>query len=48
MQNFRPKQRIARKKYGHSKMYAVGLQGLEHLWDNENMFETGAVRASEG
>ena len=25
----------------------VLLQWLEHLWDQENMFETGVVRASE-
>ena len=23
------------------------LQWLEHLWDHENMFETGVVRANE-
>ena len=28
--------------------YTVELQWLEHLWDHENMFETGVVRASEG
>ena len=26
----------------------VGLQWLEHLWDYENLFETGEVRDSEG
>ena len=26
----------------------VELQWLEHLWDNENLFETGVVRANEG
>ena len=25
----------------------VELQWLEHLWNHENMFETGAVRANE-
>ena len=27
--------------------YTVELQWLEHLWDHENMFETGVVRANE-
>ena len=26
----------------------VELRWLEHLWDHENMFETGVVRANEG
>ena len=26
---------------------AVEFQWLEHLWDYENMFETGVVRANE-
>ena len=26
----------------------VNLQWLEHLWDHENEFETGVVRAKEG
>ena len=26
----------------------VKLQWLEHLWDYENYFETGVVRANEG
>ena len=26
----------------------VELQWLEHLWDHENYFETGVVRANEG
>ena len=26
----------------------VELQWLEHLWNPENMFETGVVRANEG
>ena len=26
----------------------VELQWLEHLWDHENMFETGVIRANEG
>ena len=25
----------------------VEVQWLEHLWNHENMFETGVVRASE-
>ena len=29
------------------KPYTAELQWLEHLWDQENMFETGVVRASE-
>ena len=31
----------------HIQLYTVELQWLEHLWDQENMFETGVVRASE-
>ena len=27
--------------------YTVELQWLEHLWDQENMFETGVVQANE-
>ena len=27
--------------------YTVELQWLEHLWNHENMFETGVVRAKE-
>ena len=27
--------------------YTVELQWLEHLWDHENMFEAGVVRANE-
>ena len=27
--------------------YTVELQWLEHLWDHENMFEKGVVRANE-
>ena len=29
-------------------IYTVELQWLEHLWDHENLFETGVVRANEG
>ena len=29
-------------------LYTVELQWLEHLWDYENLFETGVVRAIEG
>ena len=28
-------------------LITVELQSLEHLWDHENIFETGIVRASE-
>ena len=28
-------------------LYTVELQWLEHLWNDENMFETGVVRAIE-
>ena len=27
--------------------YTVELQWLEHLWNHDNMFETGVVRANE-
>ena len=27
--------------------YTVELQWLKHLWNKENMFETGVVQASE-
>ena len=27
--------------------YSVELQWLEHLWNHENMFETGVIRANE-
>ena len=27
--------------------YTVELQWLEHLWNHENVFEKGAVRANE-
>ena len=36
------------KKIGTPKTDTVELQWLEHLWDYENMFETGVVRAIEG
>ena len=29
------------------KTHTVELQWLKHLWNHENMFETGAVRANE-
>ena len=29
------------------RKYIVELQWLEHLWDHENMFETGVVQANE-
>ena len=31
-----------------NKLTAMELQWLKHLWDHENLFETGVVRASEG
>ena len=31
----------------HRLQHTVELQWLEHLWDQENMFETGVVRANE-
>ena len=30
------------------RISTVELQWLEHLWDYENVFETGVVRANEG
>ena len=30
-----------------SQPYTVELQWLEHLWNHDNMFETGVVRANE-
>ena len=30
-----------------SQQYIVELQWLEQLWNHENMFETGVVRANE-
>ena len=30
------------------KAITVELQWLEHLWDYENLFETGVVRAIDG
>ena len=30
------------------KIYTLELKWLEHLWDHENQFETGVVRANEG
>ena len=29
-------------------IFTVKRQWLEHLWDDENQFETGIVRANEG
>ena len=29
------------------EIITVELQWLEHLWNHENMFETGVVRANE-
>ena len=31
-----------------NQQITVELQWLEHLWDHENLFETGVVRANEG
>ena len=28
-------------------MHTVELQGLKHLWNHENLFKTGVVRANE-
>ena len=37
--------------HGHKttqqQQHTVELQWLEHLWDHENMFKTGVVRANE-
>ena len=35
------------RKLRFSATDTVELQWLEHLWDHENMFETGVVRANE-
>ena len=36
------------KKFGkHTVVYTVELKWLEHLWDHENLFETGVVRVNE-
>ena len=32
--------------YFSLSVYTVVLQWLEHLWDHENMFQTGVVRAT--
>ena len=34
-----------RPKWNRKNTNTVELQWLEHLWDHENMFETGVVRA---
>ena len=34
-------------KVFYVKQNTVELQWVEHLWDYENMFETGVVRANE-
>ena len=31
-----------------TEISTVEFQWLEHLWDHENWFETGVVRANEG
>ena len=28
-------------------IYTVEFQWLEHIWNNENIFQSGAVRANE-
>ena len=33
--------------WGRVDRYAVELQWLQHLWNHENMFETGVVRDNE-
>ena len=33
--------------FGYGFLIQKKLQWLEHLWDHENMFETGVVRANE-
>ena len=42
---------ITRQRYATEVLdpegHTVELQWLEHLWDNENLFETGVVRANE-
>ena len=35
------------KNTKHNKQYTVELQWLEQLWNHENMFEIGEVRANE-
>ena len=35
------------KDVDDSLPYTVEFQWLEHLWNYENMFETGVVRANE-
>ena len=30
-----------------SETITVGLEWLEHLWNHENIFETGVIRANE-
>ena len=39
---------IAKSKFSASFCVTVELQWLKHLWDHENLFETGVVRANEG
>ena len=38
---------IARMLISKHKVNTVELQWLKHLWNHENMFETGLVRANE-
>ena len=38
---------IASRQLSDADVCTVELQWLEHLWDHENMFETGVVRANE-
>ena len=33
-------------RMGHNSTYTVERQWLEHLWNHNNMFETGLVQAN--
>ena len=35
-------------RLSHFIRYTVELQWLEHIWNNENVFKIGIVRANEG
>ena len=39
--------KLPRKRSLRHLFITVELQWLEHLWNHENMFETGLVRANE-
>ena len=34
-------------EHAPQRLYTVEFQWLEHLWNHENMFGTGVVRANE-